>query len=62
MSEQRYRGDCGTMTSESGCILVIEGPHDDVLDAAVEHARSKHGHTEPDEVIRAAIKRALVPV
>ena len=62
MSEQRYRVDCGTMPSESGCTLVIEGPEDDVLDAAVEHARSKHGHTEPDEVIRAAVKGALEPV
>ena len=62
MSEQRYRVDCGTVPSESGCTLVIEGPEDDVLDAAVEHARSKHGHTEPQEVLRAAIKGALEPV
>ncbi len=62
MPEQRYRVDCGLIPSESGCTLVIEGPEDDVLDAAVEHAKSKHGHTEPDEVIRASVKEALQPI
>lgn len=62
MAEQRYRVDCGAIPSESGCTLVIEGPEDDLLDAAVQHAKSKHGHTEPEDVIRAQIKGALQPV
>ncbi len=62
MSEQRYRVDCGRVPSETGCTLVIEGPEEDVLDAAVEHARSKHGHTEPESVLRATIRGELEPV
>ncbi|MCU0306926.1 MAG: DUF1059 domain-containing protein [Thermoleophilia bacterium] len=59
--ENRVRVDCGQMPSESNCTLVIEGPEDDVLDAAVEHARSKHGHTDSDEVIREAVRSMLQP-
>ena len=59
MSDNRYRIDCGKTPSESGCTLVIEGPKEDVLDAAVEHARSKHGHTESPAVLRKAIQKDL---
>ena len=62
MAEQRYRVDCGKMPSESGCTLVIEGPKEDVLDAAVGHAKSKHGHTDPDDVIRAQVAAGLEPI
>jgi predicted small metal-binding protein len=62
MSEPRYRIDCGKVPSESGCTLVMEGPEDDLLDAAVDHARSKHGHTEPSDVLREAIRKDLEPV
>jgi predicted small metal-binding protein len=62
MSEQRYRVDCGSVPSESGCTLVMEGPREDLLDAAVEHAKSKHGHTESDEHIRAWISGVLQPI
>jgi len=62
MSEKRVRIDCGKTPSESGCTLVIEGPEDDVLDAAVDHARNKHGHTEPPEVLREAMRGDLEPV
>ncbi len=62
MSENRYRIDCASTPNESGCTLVIEGPDDDVLDAAVEHARSKHGHTDPADVVRESLRARLEPV
>ena len=62
MSEQRYRVDCGSVPSESGCTLVMEGPREDLLDAAVEHAKSKHGHTESEEDIRVWISGVLQPI
>ncbi len=62
MADQRYRLDCGKVPSESGCALVMEGPREDLLDAAVEHARSKHGHTEPAEELREHIRPHLEPV
>jgi len=61
MSAQRYRIDCGKTPSESGCTLIMEGPEDDLLDAAVEHARSKHGHTESPEILRETIRKELQP-
>ncbi len=62
MATQRYRVDCGKVPSESGCTLVIEGPEEDLLDAAVQHAKFKHGHTEPDEELRESIRGSLEPV
>jgi predicted small metal-binding protein len=62
MTQQRYRVDCGKTPSDKGCTLVIEGPEEDVLDAAVQHAQSSHGHTEPAEVLREQIRGALEPV
>jgi predicted small metal-binding protein len=59
MPDARYRIDCGKTPNDIGCTLIIEGPQDDVLDAAVEHARSKHGHSEPPEALREAIRRDL---
>jgi len=62
MPEQRYRVDCGKVPSESGCTLVIEGPEEDLLDAAVMHAKLKHGHAEPDEEIRAMTRAVMEPI
>ena len=62
MPENRVRIDCGKTPSESGCTLVIEGAEEDVLDAAVDHARNKHGHTDPPDVLREAIRKDLQPV
>lgn len=62
MADQRYRLDCGKVPSESGCSLVMEGPREDLLDAAVEHARSKHRHTEPEDELREHIRPHLEPV
>jgi predicted small metal-binding protein len=62
MTTKRVRVDCGKYPSDSGCTLVIEGPEDDVLDASVDHARSKHGHTEDPAELREMIRQALEPV
>ena len=42
--------DCRTMPSEIGCTLTIAGQEDEVLDAAVAHAVSKHGHEHTPEL------------
>ena len=58
---QRKAIDCREFPSESGCTLRIEGKEDEVLDAAVSHAVSKHGHPESPELreeIRGLLKDA----
>lgn len=51
--------DCRDMPSESGCTLAIYGEEDEVVRAAVEHAQSVHGHTEPPEELAAYIRADL---
>lgn len=36
--------------SDSGCTLTIAGEENEVLQAAVQHAVSVHGHEDTDEV------------
>ena len=55
---QRRSIDCRDYPSESGCTLRIEGSEDEVLDAAVSHAITKHGHTDSPE-LREEIRRLL---
>ncbi len=58
---QRKAIDCREFPSESGCTLRIEGKEDEVLDAAVSHAVSTHGHPESPELreeIRGLLKDA----
>ena len=60
MSERKSI-DCREFPSESGCTLRIEGAEEEVLDAAVSHAITKHGHTENPELreqIRSLLKNA----
>ena len=41
--------DCRNYPSEKGCTLKISGTEEEVLDAAVQHAVSAHGHqNSPD--------------
>ena len=58
--------DCREMPSESGCTLAIIGEADEVVQAAVAHVKSVHGHTEPDaeiaEMVRADLKDAPAPL
>jgi hypothetical protein len=45
--------DCGKMPSDSNCQLVMVAPEDqkdDLVDAGVKHAISKHGHQDGDEL------------
>ena len=42
--------DCRLFPSEKNCTLAISGTEDEVLDAAVEHAISVHGHTNSPEL------------
>lgn len=44
-SPQRRKSiDCREYPSEKGCTLKISGTEDEVLEAAVQHAVSAHGH------------------
>jgi predicted small metal-binding protein len=38
--------DCRNYPSENSCSLKISGTEEEVLDAAVQHAVSIHGHSE----------------
>ena len=50
--------DCRQHPSENHCTLTIAGKEDEVLDAAVQHAVSRHGHKESPE-LREQIKGIL---
>jgi predicted small metal-binding protein len=60
MSERKSI-DCREYPSETGCTLRIEGAEEEVLDAAVSHAITKHGHTNNPE-LREQIRGLLKPV
>jgi predicted small metal-binding protein len=51
--------DCRTMPSENNCSLAIAGTEDEVLDAAVHHAITVHGHEDAPE-LREMIRSGLV--
>jgi hypothetical protein len=58
---ERKSIDCRDYPSESGCTLKLEGSEDEVLDAAVNHAITCHGHTDNPELreqIRSLLKNA----
>ena len=50
--------DCRNYPSENNCSLKISGTEDEVLDAAVQHAVSAHGHKESAE-LRQELKSML---
>ncbi len=50
--------DCRNYPSEKNCSLKISGTEEEVLDAAVEHAASVHGHKNSPE-LRQQIKSML---
>jgi predicted small metal-binding protein len=50
--------DCRDHPSEKNCSLKISGREDEVLDAAVQHAVSAHGHKSSRE-LREQIKSML---
>ena len=58
MAAQRKSIDCRNHPSEKNCSLKISGTEDEVLDAAVQHAASVHGHKSSPE-LRDQIKSML---
>ena len=51
--------DCRTVPSEKNCTVQISGEEDEVLELAVAHAVSAHGHTDDPELrdgLRAALR------
>jgi predicted small metal-binding protein len=57
---ERKSIDCREYPSESDCTLKLEGAEEEVLDAAVAHAISVHGHTE-SPALREEIRSLLKP-
>ncbi len=57
-TQTRKSIDCRNYPSEKNCSLKISGTEDAVLDAAVQHAVSAHGHKNSPE-LREQIKSAL---
>ena len=55
---ERKSIDCRDYPSDKGCTLRISGTEQEVLDAAVQHATSAHGHTDPKE-LRELLKSML---
>ena len=55
---QRKSIDCRDYPSENNCSLRISGTEEEVLGAAVQHAVSAHGHTDPKE-LREQLKSML---
>jgi predicted small metal-binding protein len=55
---QRKSIDCRDYPSEKGCTLKISGTEEEVLDAAVQHAASAHGHENSPE-LREQLKSML---
>jgi predicted small metal-binding protein len=58
MAAQRKSIDCRDYPSEKNCSLKISGTEKELLDAAVQHAVSAHGHENSPE-LRDQIKLML---
>ena len=58
MAAQRKSIDCRDHPSEKNCSLKISGTEQEVLDAAVRHAVSAHGHENSPE-LRDQVKSML---
>jgi len=50
--------DCRKVPSDNNCTLTIAGTEQEVLDAAVAHAISAHGHSDGPE-LRDALRAGL---
>ncbi len=56
----RMMADCRRWPNETNCSLVIIGEEDEVVQAAVEHVASVHGHENNGE-LRAQLRDLLEP-
>ncbi len=54
----RYYVDCREMPSESGCDLAMSGSEKHLIEAAVTHAVTAHGHEDTPE-LREQVRGAL---
>ena len=54
----RKVADCRKFPSEKNCSLFISGTEEEVMDVAVAHAVSSHGHQDTPE-LREQIKASL---
>lgn len=55
----RKVADCREYPSESNCSLMISGTEEEVMEVAIQHAVSAHGHTDTPEMreqLRASLK------
>jgi predicted small metal-binding protein len=50
MDAPRKYIDCSKHPSANDCTLAISGSEKDVMDAAVQHAVARHGHTDTPEL------------
>jgi hypothetical protein len=60
-NDQRKLIDCREYPSDCNCTLSIEGTEEEVLDTAVHHAVTRHGHPDGPELreqIRGLLKNA----
>ena len=57
----RKAADCRMMPREEKCSLYISGTAEEVLDTAVKHAVSDHGHQDTPE-LREEIRKSLTDV
>jgi predicted small metal-binding protein len=55
---ERKTIDCRDYPSEKGCTLRIEGTEEEVIEAAISHAITSHGHTENPQ-LREQIRNLL---
>jgi hypothetical protein len=53
--------DCRTTPSDANCQVTIAGTHDEVMELAVWHDVTAHGHTDSPE-LREAIERDMTLV
>ena len=58
MASNRKSIDCRDYPSEKNCSLKLSGTEEEVLDAAVQHAASAHGHQNSPE-LREQLKSML---
>jgi hypothetical protein len=49
MAERKFI-DCSKYPSAQNCTLAIYGKEDEVLDMAIHHAVTKHGHADTPEL------------
>jgi hypothetical protein len=50
MAETRKVIDCRRFPAEKRCSIVISGTENDVLDVAILHAKTVHGHQDTPEL------------